>query len=53
MKTPEFNPELNPKDLRFQKVENLPKELQDRFVDVEGGFVRESAAKNLEKKKTT
>ena len=39
--------EFNPSDEKFKKVEDLPKEHQKEFVDIEGGFVRKEAAENF------
>ncbi len=41
MKSPE---QFNPSDEKYKKVEDLPKEEQRGFVDVEGGFIRERVA---------
>lgn len=43
---------FNPHNPEYKKVEDLPQEHQAEFSDVEGGFVRRSAAENFEKAET-
>ena len=47
-----MNPEkFNPGDPRYKKVEDLPREIQDRYVNTEDGFVLKSAAERYESAK--
>jgi hypothetical protein len=41
--------EFNPSDPKYKKVENLPKEERNNFVDTESGFVRKEALEELSK----
>ena len=38
---------FNPKSPEYKKIEDLPEKEQNNFVNVEGGFVRKEAAKEL------
>ena len=44
MKSPE---QFNPYDKKYKKVEDLPEKEKGNFENVEGGFVRKDAAREL------
>lgn len=49
-KAPNMNPEksFNPSNPEYKEVKDLPQEVQEDFIDVDGGFVRKEAAGHAE-----